>query len=120
MNPKTTFEHLMEVRISPWHLEIVPDAMKTYQMCKFAVDAEPLTLEYVPVHLQTYEMCLYAVCRDPVALDYVCKKLLTRDLCEVAMLAWQEIMWGEVSGVANVKINQRAGKLFEHIASLTP
>jgi hypothetical protein len=117
---ETILYHLREVRKNPWHLEIVPDNMKTYQMCKSAVEREPLALEHVPARLQTYEMCVSAIQRDPVALDYVCRKLLSRELCEMTMLAWQGTLWGKVSGVAKVKINQNAGKVLEYLLPLTP
>ena len=62
-------------------LGLVPEHLKTQEVCNEAVQSDPGTLKYVPDHLKTQEMCNEAVQGDPWALKYVSDHLKTQEMC---------------------------------------
>ena len=51
-----------------WFIKIVPDWLKTVEMCTGAIEKAPWVLQYVPDRLKTQEMCNEAVRREACTL----------------------------------------------------
>ena len=101
------------VTFNPNTLKIVPENMKTEEMCKMAVKANYWTLEFVPENMKTEEMCKMAVKenivpqknfnrnvysggdisisyiirinKDRCALKFVPEHMKTEELCKMAV-----------------------------------
>ena len=53
-------EYLATVQQSGWALQIVPEELRTHEICLAAVQPNGGALQYVPNELRTPEMCLAA------------------------------------------------------------
>ena len=78
-------------------LKYVPDRLKTQDMCEEAVRESPWMLEYVPDEFKTQDMCNRAVREYPCMLKYVTDEFKTQDMCEEAIREDSEL-W-EYAGV---------------------
>ena len=47
--------------IEPRFLKLIPDDLKTQEMCSEAVKTDPYTLKYVPYQNRMHEMCYRAL-----------------------------------------------------------
>jgi len=52
-------------------LKFVHENMKTYEICKLAVQQDGLALEFVCTNIQTEEICKIAILRDINALKFI-------------------------------------------------
>ena len=84
-NNKEYQKHLDAVRRNGV-LILVPEELKTKEICNIAVEKHGDNLQYVPEHLKTPELCEIAISGDGWALRYVPQKLITQELCEFAVL----------------------------------
>jgi hypothetical protein len=95
---KTAVFYLEAVKQQPRVFKYVPDALKTSEMCRAAVEKdggntasflwEPRAmLQYVPARLKTPELCLLAVKQNWQSLRFVPAALKTGEMCRIAVLA---------------------------------
>ena len=70
--------------IYPYQLRLVPDYLKTQEMCNEAVRREPYALGYVPDCFKAHEICNEAVRREPCLLENVTGHLKTPEMCNKA------------------------------------
>ena len=61
-------------------LKLIPDNLKTQEMCNEAVRREPHTLKFVPTHLRSNEMCSRVLEKYLHPMTYVPDHLKTRDV----------------------------------------
>jgi hypothetical protein len=66
-------------------LNVVPEELRTPELCKIAVSQDGMALKYVPEELRTPEQCKIAVSQNSYALGYVSKELRTPELCKIAV-----------------------------------
>ena len=73
------------VCIEPRFLKLIPDDLKTQEMCNKAVEKAPWLLYDVPVCFRTLGMCSRAVekCQHP--LRFISDHLKTQEVCEKAV-----------------------------------
>ena len=67
------------------YLRIVPQWLRSFEICEIAVRKSGITLEYVPVDLRTEELCRIAVAQNGRALRYVPEMLRTDEICSIAV-----------------------------------
>ncbi len=66
-------------------LEVFAHRKRTPELCRIAVEQNPMALKFVPHHLRTAKMCIDAVSRDPVALQYVPYDMITPAMAKEAV-----------------------------------
>ena len=64
---------------------VVPDHLKTQELCNEAVHMEPRLLAFAPDHLKSQEICKEAVIRNPYMLRFIPDHLKTQEICDTAM-----------------------------------
>ena len=64
---------------------IVPEELRTEEICRIAVTQSGYALEYVPEELKTEELCRIAVMKECIALEYVPETFKTEELCHIAV-----------------------------------
>ena len=68
-----------------YHIKIIPDELKTKEMCLAAVRHDAKLLQYVPRELLTKDMCEVAVKNDPLALNIIPIEMTTKEMCVEAI-----------------------------------
>jgi len=73
------------LRLNGHSLRLVPEKLRTDEMCKIAVAQEGGALQYVPEDLRTKEICRIAVAQNVRALKYVPYPSRTEEICRIAV-----------------------------------
>ena len=71
------------VSIKPRHLKLIPDDLKTQEMCSGAIEKAPWLMHYAPLHFRTQEMCSRGCYLHP--MRDVPDHLKTQERCEKAV-----------------------------------
>ena len=64
---------------------VVPDRIKTQEMCNEVVGADPGLLTYRSDRLKTQEMCNEGVAHDPHTLRFISDHLKMQEMCKKVM-----------------------------------
>ena len=67
------------------NLQYVPEKLKTPELCKLAISEYGWALEYVPEEYKTPELCKLAVEKSSWALQIVPEELKSFEICEIAV-----------------------------------
>jgi hypothetical protein len=84
-NLKTAEMCLAAVQKNGEALYYVPKVLKTAELCLIAVQQNEEVLMYVPDEFKTEEICLIAVQQNGLALNYVPDRLRTEEICLAAV-----------------------------------
>ena len=73
------------VCIEPRFTKLIPDGLKTQEMCNKAVEKASWLLLSVPVHFRTWGMCNWAVEKCLHPLRFIPDHPKTQEMCEKAV-----------------------------------
>ena len=69
----------------PRFLKLIPDDLKTQEMCNKAIEKDPNMLKYVSVCFRTFGMCSRAVEKYLHPLRFIPDHLKVQEMCEKAV-----------------------------------
>ena len=94
-----------------WFIKIVPEWLKTVEMCTGAIEKAPWVLHYVPDHLKTQEMCNEAE-NDHLKTEKMCKKAVKKDSWSLKYVPDWFVMHQKILQVMKPIIDRRC--MFPH------
>ena len=80
------------VSIEPRYLKLIPDDLKTQEMCNKAFEKVPWLIHYVPLQLRMHEMCYRNVEKCLYPFRFVPDHLKTQEMCKKAVEK-ADIIW---------------------------